>query len=108
MRDHRLKVSTWSGQGVESVIRHFDSFRGLASDFVLLGVEILALQPDAMLVRRLHSGSCSGGGEYERTFLVPFVTASDGRIAHIDWFDVDQVEPAFVCLDELSRPEQIR
>ena len=53
--------------------------------------EVLALTPNALLLRRLHSGTDrASGGRYERAFLVLFVTGADGRLARAEWFDPER------------------
>ena len=44
MRDYRHKVSTWSAEGAEGVVRHFDSLKRLESDIALHDLEVLCLQ----------------------------------------------------------------
>jgi ketosteroid isomerase-like protein len=62
----------------------------------------LALEPNAVLVRRLHSGTERlGGGTYERPFLVLFATDSDGRLARAEWFDDDREAEALARFEEL-------
>jgi class 3 adenylate cyclase/tetratricopeptide (TPR) repeat protein len=100
--DHR-PLSTWSLCGVDAWIDHMRALLKVADAIDLRSNDILALEPNALLVRRLHSGKERvGGGDYERAFYVLGVTNDDGRLARAEWFTEDQGAQALARFDELT------
>ncbi len=100
--DHRM-LSTHSAQGAAAVLQHLRAWRDLATDLTTQIDDILALQPDAHLMRRTFSGTDRGsGGAFERRFLLLTVFARDGRIARFEWFDVDREADALARFDALT------
>jgi class 3 adenylate cyclase/tetratricopeptide (TPR) repeat protein/ketosteroid isomerase-like protein len=101
--DHR-PLSTWSMRGGGVFLEHLRALREVANDIVIRVQEVLALEPSAVLIRRMHSGTERlGGGAYERPFLVLFATASDGRLARAEWFDDDREAEALARFEEIAR-----
>jgi hypothetical protein len=65
---------------------------------------VLALEPEALLVRRTWLGTDRrGGGSYENVNLVLFIFGADGRVARGEAFDVDDEVEALARFDELVR-----
>src|SRR5262249_29149385 len=76
--DHR-RLGTWSASGREAVVNHWGAVRELTDDVAMRDDDILALEPDALLVRRTHSGVAhASGGVYESPFLLLRVFGPDG------------------------------
>ncbi|TFG91545.1 MAG: DUF4440 domain-containing protein, partial [Myxococcales bacterium] len=100
--DHR-QLSTWSMRGSEAYLEHLRALRQVADVVEFSQREILALRPDAMLYRVMHSGTeRTGGGVYERLFLSLFVADANGRLARAEWFDNDREAEALARFDELA------
>lgn len=88
--DHR-RLGTWSLRGSSAFLEHLRALREVASEIVFRDHAVLALEPNAVLVERMHSGNDRlGGGAYERPFLVLIATDVEGRLARAEWFDPDQ------------------
>ena len=67
--DHRT-LGTWSARGARAALQQIDGLLDVALDAVVQDADILALGPDGLLVRRMHSGTERvGGGLYEREFI---------------------------------------
>ena len=67
--DHR-HLSTWSMRGGAAFVEHLRALLEVAADVVIGTSDVLALEPSALLIRRMHSGTERlGGGAYERPFL---------------------------------------
>jgi class 3 adenylate cyclase/ketosteroid isomerase-like protein len=99
--DHR-PLSTWSLRGGGAFLEHVRALREVATDVVILAHDVLALEPNALLVRRMHSGTERvGGGAYERPFLVLFATDAAGLLARAEWFDADREGEALARFDTL-------
>jgi class 3 adenylate cyclase len=102
MVDHR-SISTWSARGAEAVAEQFRSLRDVADGVVIQDHDVLALEPHALLCRRIHSGTERlGGGVYEHAFLALRVMGLDGRITHFEFFDSDHEAEALARFDELA------
>jgi hypothetical protein len=75
----------------------------LADDVVFRDHEVLGLRPDALLTRRMHSGTArAGGGAYERVFLILWVFGPDGLQIRGEYFDADREAEALARFDELT------
>src|SRR5262249_62143663 len=100
--DHRT-LGTWSARGAEPFLEHLRAMLGLADDAATRDHDVLALQPDALLVRRTHFGTARvGGGAYERLFLLLHVFAADGLVTRLEFFDSDREDEALARFDELT------
>src|SRR5262249_18655338 len=100
--DHRM-LGTWSARGAEAVRQHNRCLLEVADQVALREDDILALRPDAFLVRRSHLGSDrASGGPYERLFLQLWVFGADGLATHIEYFDPDRDDEALARFDELT------
>src|SRR5206468_9662234 len=100
--DHRT-LGTWSARGAEAFLEHLRAVLGLADDTATRDDDVLALQPDALLVRRTQFGTArAGGGAYERLFLLLHVFGADGLVARLEFFDSDCEDEALARFDELT------
>ncbi len=101
--DHRV-LSTHSAQGAAAVRQHLRAWLDIATDLTTRIDDVLALQPDAHLLRRTFSGiDRESGGAFERTFLLLHVFSSDGLITRPEYFDADRESDALARFDELTR-----
>src|SRR5262249_40557585 len=99
--DHRV-LGTWSAQGAEAVLRNWRSLLAIAADVTLRDDDILALRPNALVLRRTHLGTDrASGGLYERPFLQLSVFGSDGLMERFEPFDVGDEDDALARFDEL-------
>src|SRR5262245_8638749 len=74
----------------------------IADDMVMRADEVLALRPDALLLRRTHSGTYrTGGGAYERPFIHLMIFGPDGLETRCEYFDVDRADDALARFDEV-------
>jgi class 3 adenylate cyclase/ketosteroid isomerase-like protein len=104
--DHRV-LGTVSGHGAEFV-QHLRSWFAVSDDLTLRDDDILALQPDAVLVRRTFSGTGrESGGLFERHLIALWVFGADGRIVRWEIFDTDAASAALARFDELTAPPPI-
>ena len=100
--DHRL-LGTWNASGAESMLEQFRSLNEVAEDTVMRWDELLGLVPEAILIRAIHYGTeLSGGGAYEREYLLVLAAGSDGRLRHGELFDVGEEAAALARFDELT------
>jgi class 3 adenylate cyclase/ketosteroid isomerase-like protein len=103
--DHR-RLGTWSLRGASAFLDHLRALREVASEIMFRDHAVIALEPNAVLVERMHSGNDRlGGGTYERLFLVLFVTDVEGRLACAEWFDADHDVEALARFDALVAGE---
>lgn len=106
--DNRI-LGTWNASGAEAVRRQRDALHEVADDVVIRDDEVLALLPEALLLQRTHTGTERlGGGIYERLFLGLFRFGDDGKLTHLESFDVGHEAEALVRFDELVGGEARR
>jgi ketosteroid isomerase-like protein len=99
----RRPLRTWSGRGGEALLEHMRALQEVANGLAMPVTEVLALEPNTVLVRRMHSGTERvGGGVYERPHLGLFVTGTDGRLQRYEIFDDDRVDDALACFEDLT------
>jgi class 3 adenylate cyclase/tetratricopeptide (TPR) repeat protein len=87
-----------------------DTFRSLlatlleaAPDSTQRFDEVLALRPDAWLIRNTNLGTDRrSGGTYERPYLLLVATGADSLVTHIETFDLDREADALARFDELG------
>jgi len=102
MIDHRV-LGTWTARGADAVRRNMGAIEEVADNPVLRDDDVLALMPNALLVRRTHSGTERvGGGAYERPFIGLMVFGADGLVRQWELFDVDHEAEALARFDELA------
>jgi len=100
--DHR-PLNLGSARGRDAFLQWLRAFAELAESVVLRFDDILALQPDALLVRRTTLGTDrSSGGTFESEYLHFVRVGSDGLLTHTEWFDADSVAEALARFDELT------
>ncbi|TFH25446.1 MAG: DUF4440 domain-containing protein [Myxococcales bacterium] len=99
--DHRV-LGTWSARSWKELRAHFDSLFALASGVEFRVDDVLALSPEALLVRTMNSGiTLASGGAYERPFLLLAVCGSDGLVKNSEYFDLGCEAEALARFDEL-------
>src|SRR5262249_6575882 len=65
--------------------------------------DVLALRPDALLLRWMNSGTDrAGGGAWESQLLRLMVFGPDGHVTRVEAFDVDRDAEALARFDELG------
>ncbi len=110
--DHR-RLGTWNARGSHAVLEHLRSLHEVADEITFHTHEVLRLEPGALLVDRMHSGTHHlGGGSYERPLLMIVAFAADGGVARIEFFDYDGAADALASFDELAgataKPRPVR
>src|SRR5262249_56680645 len=94
--DHRT-LGTWSARGAQEMLQHLRSLRDLSDDVAARIDDILALRPEASLVRRTAFGiDRASGGAYDRPYIVLDVFGNDGLLTHMELFDSERVVEALV------------
>jgi hypothetical protein len=100
--DHR-QLATWNARGRDAIVANIRSLYEVAVDVTLRTREVLGLEPDAVLLRRMHAGiDRLGGGAYERPLLLLLAFATDGRVARVEFFDDDAEAVACARFDALT------
>src|SRR5262249_50290361 len=78
---HHRTRGTGSGRGAEEFLRHWGPVFDLAEDLAIHYDDVLAVQPDALLVSSIQSGTYRlSGGAYEVALLVLCTFGTDGLI----------------------------
>ncbi len=102
--DHRT-VGAGQGRGPELFLNAVRSLLELAPDAANRFDDILALRPDACLVRQTNFGTLrASGGAYERPYLSLSVAGPDGRLARFEMFEPDQIDAALAAFDASTSP----
>src|SRR5262249_41755968 len=92
--DHRI-VGFPSGRGATELLRTIGSLVEAADEAATCVEDILALRPDAFLVRWTTSGRDRlSGGAFEWQFLRLCVFGADGLLIRAEQFDLDRVDAA--------------
>jgi class 3 adenylate cyclase len=100
--DHRT-VGIGAVQGAEAMLRVIGSLREAADDLIIRVDDILSLRSDAYLVAWTNFGTDrTGGGAFERNFLLFCVHGADGQPTHAEIFDIDHDDEALARFDELT------
>ena len=100
--DHR-RLGLGSARGAEAVARGPRNHDAVGSAIVLRVDFPLAVLPDALLLQGTTSGiDRASGGAYERPFVMIGVFGQDGRMTHLEWFDVDAGDAALARFDALT------
>ena len=101
--DHRSLLGLPSKHRAEEYLQHLRSLFDVADNLATRADDVLALRPDALLARWTNLGTArSGGGAFERQFLVLFVFGSDGLVTRNELFDSDHDDEALARFDELT------
>jgi hypothetical protein len=99
--DHRV-LGTWAAHGPEAILAHWRSLREVADNVVMRMDDVLALRPDASLVRMTYVGTVrSSGGLFERALLALTAIGADGLLARLEMFDPGQEAQALARFDAL-------
>ncbi|MFI5315625.1 MAG: nuclear transport factor 2 family protein [Myxococcota bacterium] len=100
--DHR-PLGMGTVLGVEGLARWLGSLRETAGDLVFRIDDILALRPDQLLVTTTSAGTLrAGGGAFEQRSAQLYVVGPDGRVASVEWFDIEQLDDALARSDALA------
>jgi tetratricopeptide (TPR) repeat protein len=103
--DRRSLVGFGLMHGAEPVLRAAASYFEVADDVVTSCDQVIAVEPDALLVGWTTSGKARvGGGAYEREVLRLLRFGVDGLMTHGELFDVGREAEALARLDELAAP----
>jgi hypothetical protein len=101
--DRQTPVSFGSVRSKDALLRGTQIATGFTEDDHLHVDDVLALQPDALLIRTTHSGiERAGGGAFDREFLRVGIFGRDGLVTHFEWFDSDRSAEALARFDELT------
>ena len=99
----RRTLGLETARGTENFLNSLRSLLEIAPDAANRFDDILALRPDAYLVRQTNFGTDrTSGGIFERPFLLLWIAGADGLIERMEQFDADQIEAAFARWDELT------
>src|SRR5206468_9219774 len=80
-------------RGAQAVLQFMGSFLELVAGVKSRFDDILALRPDAFLLRMTNSGTDrASGGAFERQFIFMSVFGSDGLVVRIEGVDADRDE----------------
>ena len=100
--NHRL-LECRSGRGAEPMLRSFRAMMELAAEVRTRVDDVLALSPDALVLRWTTFGTeRTGGGAFERVMLNLWVFGAEGLVVRNELFDVDREAEALARLDELG------
>jgi hypothetical protein len=100
--DHRT-VGFATGRGAEALLRGFGSLLEAATNVTTRVVEVLALEPNQMLLRWMTSGTDRvGGGVFESTFMLLWKFGPDGRVVRDETFDDGHETEALARFDALA------
>jgi len=90
-------------RGAGELLRSLHTLVEAAEDRVTRVDDILALHPEAFLVRWTTSGTHPiSHGPFEGQFLRLCIFGADGRLTHAEQFDVDASDQALARFDELA------
>src|SRR5262249_3263964 len=100
--DHR-HVSLESGRGADVYLRALQALLDVAEVSASRVDDVLALRPDAALVRYMHFGTArDGGGAFERQSLILWIFGPDGLLTRLEFFESDDDDRALARFDELT------
>ena len=100
----RLGFGRSRGRGVH--IRGIRLLVDLAESVTIVTHEVLALAPTAQVTRASLTGvDRATGGTFDDHCVQLMQHAADGRIARVEWYDVDDIEPALARFDVLTAPD---
>ncbi len=106
--DHRV-LGTWDMKGSHAWRDQVHGLREVSLDATVQDEEVLAAEPEGLLVRRLHSGTERvGGGRYERQFLLLMMFGSGGRLNRWEFFEAGREAEALARFAGLSGPDSPR
>ncbi|MEO6028156.1 MAG: nuclear transport factor 2 family protein [Candidatus Binatia bacterium] len=106
--DHR-RLGTWRAEGPEEFLAHWRGQNELADGFAVRDRDVLALAPQAFLVRRVYSGTGrDSGGTFENLVLVTFVFGADGLVTRAEIWEPECEAAALARFDELTGTPSVR
>src|SRR5262249_13579221 len=90
-------------RGAQAMLRVAATYFEVADDVVVGCEQVIAAEPDALLVRWTSSGKArGGGGAYEREVVRICRFGPDGLLTHNELFDVGREAEALARFDELA------
>jgi ketosteroid isomerase-like protein len=100
--DHRT-AGFGSVQGIDGFRAALRTLFEGADDVANRVDDVLDLRLEGLVLRITNSGTLRvGGGTYERPFVMLWVSGVDGRVTHIEQFDVGHESEALARFDELT------
>jgi ketosteroid isomerase-like protein len=105
--DHRV-LSTWASRDAAELLEHMRlQVEELAPDFRPRVEDVIAIEPDAHLLRTTYEGNAIGsGGYFENRICLLYTFGVDGRIAHIECFEAEAEVDALARFEELRPSAQ--
>src|SRR5262249_22298941 len=98
--DHRT-LGAGSTQGANAYLAWVHALYDLSDNVGIRIYDVLGLRSDALLVHLMNTGTQrSGGGDYERPFLILWAFGPDGLVARIEQFDAERDGEALARFDE--------
>jgi ketosteroid isomerase-like protein/tetratricopeptide (TPR) repeat protein len=102
--DHRT-LGFGSLQGREALLRAFRSLFESSADLAVRVEDVVALEPNALLVRWTISGTDRAeGGAFERQFLLAWAFGGDGLVIRSEQFDAGREAEALGRIDAIPAP----
>ena len=106
--DHRA-LHTWTSRGADEFLGHWREQIDLAAGFAGRHDDILALAPDAFLVRQTYAGRVRAtGGTFENVILALFAFGRDGLITRIEIWELGCEADALARFDALAGDDAAR
>jgi hypothetical protein len=101
--DHRALIALPASRGIDEVRRQAQKWFSAADDYEQFTDDVLDVRPDGFLAQTSERGrDRTTGGSFEGQWLVLYQMRGDGRVAHIEMFDVDRAADALARFDALS------
>jgi class 3 adenylate cyclase/tetratricopeptide (TPR) repeat protein/ketosteroid isomerase-like protein len=101
--DHRMLVGLGPVHGIQEFRQALGTLFEAATEIVNQVEDILALSTEAVVLRVTNHGKDpAAGGAYERPFLALWTFGADGRLTHIELFEVSHELEAMARLDQLA------
>ncbi len=92
-------------RGADAIARVHQTQHEVAENLAIRIDEVLAIEPDACLLRWTTAGTDrAGGGTFERRLLMLRTFGADGLLARIEWFEPDRDADALARFDALAAP----
>src|SRR5262249_23142939 len=101
--DHVRLTGMGCVHGAEAMQRTVGALLDLMNDSTVRTDDVLALRPDALLVRWTHAGTDrAGGGAVERRLCLLLIFGADGLVRRSEQFDAERDAEALARFDELT------
>jgi class 3 adenylate cyclase/ketosteroid isomerase-like protein/tetratricopeptide (TPR) repeat protein len=102
LADHRV-LGTWSSESRDDLMTHFRHQLELVQGFAVRKEEVLALEPDRLLVHLTYYGvGRDSGGPFENRICVIYRFGDDGRVAQIECWEPEREADALAHFDALA------